>query len=405
MTTFCALGLGLALVVVSGCGDGEDEPKLVNEPCQVNEDCADNICHGQICASPTPKTTGDPCQGNGDCKSFNCAAAKCAAGTAAQDAECLADEECLSLNCDAGKCGLKKEGADCAADKDCVSNVCYEKKCAKACTKAADCTSKQDCGSDDGKRLFCYDRKYDKWIGRLCGIDGRCPITTKCLGYLGATDSFCSDECKTDMDCPSRFFCTENSKKEKWCQRRDFCSYCLHDDQCPEGSVCVSHNGEKFCTTKCTRDKDCPMYAECKSTKSGNVCLHQKGRCVGTGDPCHPCKLQEHCKSDSYCLTLSTSKEGMCVKEGCTTNSCSPGYTCQSSLKMCLPSVATKYLLPSCVKLNLRGQVGDIIEDFEMVAYKDTDGNNDLNGEKLQIVKLSDFKDKKIILVNIVGFW
>jgi hypothetical protein len=398
--------LGIAIIVSAGCGDAEDEPKKVNEPCQANADCADNICHGKICASATPKENGEACQGNGDCKSFNCASAKCAAGTAAKDAECLADDECLTENCDSGKCGLKKEGADCVKDGDCDSGVCYSKKCAKACTKTEDCGKKQDCGSDDGKRLFCYDRKYDKWIGRLCGIDGKCPITTKCYGITGAAESYCTDQCKTDMECPSRYYCAEATKDKKlYCLKRGFCSDCLHDDQCPEGGKCVSHNGEKFCTKTCSRDAECPMYAACKSTKSGNYCVHQKGRCVGQGKQCHPCTTDKDCSSRFDCLRLGLTGEAFCAEE-CAGTCSAAGYQCYSSLALCIPTTPSNTMYPTCVKsLNFVGQVGDIMEDFEMVGYRDKDGDHDLTDEKLEIIKLSDYKDKKIILLNVSAFW
>ena len=39
------------------------------------------------------------------------------------------------------------------------------------------------------------------------------------------------------------------------------------------------------------------------------------------------------------------------------------------------------------------------------MGFRDSDGDNDLTDEKLKIIKLSDIKDKKIILFNISAFW
>ena len=159
------------MFMVVGCG-----PKAVNQDCSSDSDCETNICHAGICASPQPVELGNACTGNGECKSYNCQGGKCVDGVTAKDAVCRDNTECKSKNCEAGKCGLNVEGLACGGDNECKDNICYEKKCAKKCTKQDDCGAKQDCGSDDGKRAFCYDRKYATDTGKACGAEGStCP--------------------------------------------------------------------------------------------------------------------------------------------------------------------------------------------------------------------------------------
>lgn len=93
----------LILLISTGCSD--DPKKAVNEACNGHTDCADNICHYGICASPTPVDNGQPCAGPGNCLSFNCQTGKCAPGQLASGATCRFKEECAGGLCVGGYCG------------------------------------------------------------------------------------------------------------------------------------------------------------------------------------------------------------------------------------------------------------------------------------------------------------
>ena len=113
-----AISLVLVLTAsVPGCSDEGSKKKAVNETCQSNSDCADDICNHGICGSASPGDLGQPCSGHGECRSFVCAANVCAPGTRATGDGCLYNEECVSLSCVSNKCaaGRLDGGPDFAA--------------------------------------------------------------------------------------------------------------------------------------------------------------------------------------------------------------------------------------------------------------------------------------------------
>jgi len=407
-SAFSPWAIGLALsVLVAGCGT---DPKKVNESCAADADCETTICHASICASTTPKADGEACQGAGDCKSYRCEGAKCVAGTTKEGTQCLSLEECVSRNCDGGTCALKKDGAACAADLECTDGICYDKKCAKKCAGQDGCGAKQDCSTDDGKRLFCMNRGYPSWLGMSCAVDGKCPVGATCVGTVGDAAAFCTLECTDDHDCPATHTCGKSADK-LYCLANGFCSACYHDDNCPTGQSCVSFGGEKFCTKSCNKSAtECPMFAECKDTGGGSYnCVHKAGRCKGNGGLCSPCTREEDCSSGGQCLTYNLSFESFCGSDCTSSGTCPNRYSCSAisqTDKQCTPDPASADAMPTCTKgLTLVGNPGDVMDDFAVVGLRDKDGDNDLTDERLEIVRLSDFKDKKIILYNISAFW
>lgn len=450
------------LALASGCGDGAKN--ALGDACGAGSECEGGTCHNGICVSPTPVDNGADCTMGAECKSLVCTSGKCATGAALADAVCLNKEECASGLCTSGKCVLKADGAactqgsecsggtcynllctskkgdgttcsadtDCAggtcyalkctskksdgtactADTDCAGNVCYSSKCAKTCTKSTDCTSGDSCGSDDGKRLFCYTPAYDKDIGKFCGIDGACGSLT-CLGTTGDALAFCSTSCKTDLDCPPAFTCEKQTGGKTYCIRRSFCSPCLGDENCPSDQKCVSMFGAKYCTRTCTKGgSDCPMYADCKDPGDGTyVCQHKQGKCVSDGSLCSPCTKSDNCQSGGLCLTFTLSGESFCGTDCTSSGTCSTGYTCSSvssTAKQCVPDAkgTTPYYTCTSGITYPTLQVGDILEDFAMVGYKDLDGSGTTTGKKLEVIKLSDYASRaKVIVLNIMTFW
>lgn len=402
----CALGLGLA---VAHCGD--DSPQPVNGTCQVDADCAEQICHAGICASPKPVDNGTACEGDGDCKSYNCVSGSCAAGVTQTDEACRNNEECATLNCVSGTCALKDDGATCADDAECKGGICYKQACTKSCTGPDDCGPRQDCGTDDGKRLLCYDRPYSSKVGMTCAFTGSCPDDMTCTGGAFEASARCTDSCTTDMDCPMDMQCDEGFDGKKRCIARRFCSECLHDGNCPPDHMCVTENGASFCTKTCRKGStECPAYAECKDVGGKAVCVHKSGKCRADGKLCDPCTATADCdaSNDAACVTFNVSEEPFCGKKCTGSADCGTGYRCyavSTSLQQCGPDAASG--IPTCTKgLTIPiYEKGDVMDDFAIVGYKDEDGDNSLLGEKVAIVKLSDFKDKKLILFNISAFW
>lgn len=399
-----SLCLALALAACS-------VPAEVNEACGGNDECADNICHGGICASTSPVDTGQECSGNGDCKSYNCQSGKCAAGVAAADDKCRDNTECTSNNCNSGKCTLKLAGAACAGDSECVDGICYDKKCTKKCTKPDDCAAKQDCASDDGKRVFCVDRKYKADMGKSCAVSTTCSGGLKCYGSKWDINSVCSGECKNDLDCPPSLECSKGLDDKSVCLARKFCSACLHDGNCPTGQSCVSYGGGKWCSKPCNAGKtECPMFAECKAIGSKHYCQHKAGKCKGDGKLCSPCSSSSDCAAGGGCLSFNLTEESFCGTD-CGSKSCPSGYKCYTvtsgGKKQCGPTGATSKEMPTCTKKLTfpMMEVGDIMDDFAMVGLADSNGDYSLVDETLKIVKLSDYRDKKIILFNISAFW
>ena len=404
MASLLIVGLVLG---TAACGDEGDDskPKAVNEACSADIDCADQICHGGVCASAAPKDNGQPCSGNGDCKSYNCAADKCAAGASKEGADCRNKDECGSGVCEAKKCILKKVEAACGKSAECKSGICFDKKCATSCTKPADCGKDMDCGSDDGKRLLCYKRKYDATTGNSCAVNSSCSGNLKCKGQAGDWQAACSGECKTDMDCPTRFQCMEGADKKKYCLRRGFCSPCFYDSQCGSSGKCITVGGTKVCSKACTKGStECLPHTECKDTGGGKYhCVHKSGKCVGTKRLCDPCVHKSQCPSTGLCLTYSMSAESFCSTDCSSSGSCPSGYQCyklSSSVSQCIPTKST------CVSsLTPPMNKDDIMDDVAGVGYGDTDNDQDLTDEKAKIHRFSDYKDKKIILFNLSAFW
>jgi hypothetical protein len=397
------------LLMVVGCGPG-----AVNQDCSSDSDCESNICHAGICGSQQPAEVGNACTGNGECKSYNCQSGKCAAGVTARDAACRSDVECKSQNCENGTCGLNATGLACNGDNECKDKVCYDKKCAKACTKATDCGDKQDCGSDDGKRAFCYDRKYATGVGQSCGAEGStCPGGLPCIGIKGDAAAVCSPSCRNDLDCPPSLECKATHDGNKACGKRVFCSSCVHDGQCPSGMKCLSHNGASFCTRTCAKDgTECPMYAECKDTGAGAYhCVHKAGSCKTDGKLCAPCTKNADCADGNACVTFQLSFEKYCANTCSSNSSCQAGYKCYKFLETakyyCGQAGASSYDFPTCKSpVSYIMKEGDVMDDFEMIAYSGLKGEGSVAGKELKVVKLSDFKDShKIILFNIGAFW
>ena len=294
-------------------------------------------------------------------------------------------------------------GAACSGNSQCKSDVCHRGSCALACTQQSHCGAGQDCGSDNGARLLCYDRRYSSNLGRACGVTGSCPGGLRCVGggrlYPGA---YCTASCGNDTDCPPRYACQQQGSSGKLCVRRDFCSSCSLDSQCDADSRCVQQGGAKICAKRCTPGSTvCPTFARCQALAGGHFCVHRAGACNGSGGLCSACNSSSGCKNGLGCFTYSFSEESFCAGSCSSDASCPKGYWCHKSHKRCVPDKAT------CVgSFSNMMEVGAIMDDYAVVGYTDTNNNNSLSGEPLQLIKLSDYaKTKKIILLSVATGW
>lgn len=310
----------------------------------------------------------------------------------------------------------KALGQACAADAECESAICSGAKCAKGCTAPTDCTGNQDC-ANDGKRLVCVELVYAKEIGTACAVTGTCPVSTmKCLGGLENAAAYCTAECADDSGCPPAFYCRELADKKKYCYRRGFCSQCTSDAQCGEGRKCVKQGTKSFCSKPCTAGKtECPRFADCKDIGGGEFgCVHKAGTCAGDGKFCSPCTgLDGDCEANALCLTFTYSMEAFCATS-CATATCPTvaAAKCEEiplsateKVKQCVPGDDKA---PTCLPggLSPTMEVGDTMDDFAMVGYLDNNKDGSLVGEKLRVIKLSDFaSSSKVILFNLSAGW
>ena len=300
-------------------------------------------------------------------------------------------------------------GDACKVDGQCKTGACHGGKCVKNCKTPADCAANQDCGPRaDGKAAFCYDRKYSKEVGKSCAADYKCTDSTlKCYySYLADSGPYCGPTCTDDTNCPPQFYCRGTTTKI--CAQRKFCAACLHDAQCPDGHKCVKSGGKSFCARKCVKgSSECPRFADCKDDGGGNYyCFHKSGSCTAKGDHCDPCNGPPDCTNNAMCITLNPSWGYYCGQD-CTTKSCPTDNKCYTvtgtTQKQCWPDPTKK---KGCVALAASMVAGDVMDEFSMVGYSDTDNNGSLSNDKRKLVKLSDHaQNSKIILFVISAGW
>ena len=390
--------------------------KDVGQPCGANSHCKEGRCHNGLCISAKLQTQGTPCNSPAQCKSMKCVGGKCAPGTSAKGAACLNGDECASGKCEAGKCAATSSGS-CTKDSECGSGICYGNNCRAKCTKPADCPTGQICSSDNGKRVFCVKPSFNSDIGKFCGATGSCPSGLTCVGTQYDWGTFCRGTCKTDLDCPPALECETASGSTRYCRPRRTCSRCAHDGSCPSGMKCVSMFGGKFCTSPCNPGStECPMASTCKAVAGGNYCQPKSGSCQGNGAVCSTCSKNDQCNLGGVCLSFTLTEEFFCGSDCTASGTCGSGYKCytvnsSTGQKQCGPAQKSGGIYPTCTN-GLTFPIfkaGDVIDDFAMVGYRDTNNNGTLADETtLQVVKLSDMAKTagaKLILLNISAFW
>ena len=256
-------------------------------------------------------------------------------------------------------------------------------------------------------------------IGLSCAITGACPAGMKCFGVSpDVPTAYCTEGCSSDANCPPTFQCAKYAT-DSYCQRRDFCAACKTDDQCGAGGRCVTMGASKFCSKSCNAGKtECPRYSACQDvTEGGTACVHSSGSCAGDGSLCATCAATDNCADGGACLTFNYTKEMFCATPCATGGVCPTGFACADvgtaagKVKECVPSDKKQ---PKCVsKLNPQMEEGDILDDFVMTGYLDTDQNGsvltttDGPAEEVRVIKFSEYAAMgfKIVLFNVAAGW
>ncbi len=175
-------------------------------------------------------------------------------------------------------------GEACKTDADCASKQCFENVCTKPCKSMSDCPSYMgkgfDCGEVEPQKIICYPRKYltvPYTQGHNCSVDGKCAVGYQCIGVKGDADRYCSSTCTEDRDCPPQFRCAatrigKEVNNDKLCLKRQFCHPCVIDDQCGgSDDLCVKDiNGNGYCSKACNKNNPGTCPPYTKCEDAGN---------------------------------------------------------------------------------------------------------------------------------------
>ena len=242
---------------------------------------------------------------------------------------------------------------------------------------------------------------YNPSIGKSCAVSGVCPGGLTCAGGgKGYAQAYCTTGCKDDTGCPPRLACHKTTAANKQCAPRGYCDACQTDSQCDAGHRCVSQGGRKVCLKTCNAGStECPKFAACFALAGRHYCVHKAGSCQTNGGLCAPCTATAHCKTGGLCLAFSNTGESFCGTN--CGSGCPSGYGCYNKVNQCVPTAK-----PSCVaSLSPMMEVGDTMEDLAMVGKLDANKDDSLAGEKLQLIRLSQFKSAKVILLSVAAGW
>lgn len=231
----------------------------LGEPCETSDDCNSDLCFAGVCSSTcdwldvTSCPSGFFCDGTatGSCGSGLCLAG--GAGSTAYGGRCTEHTDCNTLLCAEGTCSIPctpmgaVEGA-CPAGSACQVGVIPTCGACKEVGRTGDeCDSNEDCAS------------------RLCAetSDGR---------------TFCTEVCADNADCPSGYACTDAGGTSVCVPPLDGMippgavgADCMDNAEC-DSRLCAVLEDDTFCTEECGSDVDCPAGFECVSAGSISVC-------------------------------------------------------------------------------------------------------------------------------------
>jgi hypothetical protein len=273
---------------VGGCsseGSGSEPAPCSDTTCSEGMRCVQNECR-PACVTQSDCPAGQNCAAWGfddGSQGLFCAVLDYAkGGRTGQFEACQADSECDSLrgfSCVDGACRIR-----CDSHFDCASvGLCESSASASYCAASTPAKSGQYYQHCPAGATDC-----DKQAGFLCLSAG-----------VGDLDSYCTNDCHADAECPQGFRCGTISATpcvdacgvagqqgancvaanligagkafecvqpfglvRHVCERRSFCSSCQTDEDClaVPGQICArDQSGEKICTQRCDPDVDsCP---------------------------------------------------------------------------------------------------------------------------------------------------
>lgn len=226
----------------------------------------------------------------------------------------------------------------CAGNAECDTAHgfgCVLGECRHACRSHFDCAGTGPCATLPGNARalggFCAPASEPPLVG---GYYSSCPSSDECAedaGFVclgageGDLDSYCTNTCAVDSDCPRGFQCDDvrvgTDTTASYCVRKGFCATCETDEDClaiPDQVCARDQAGDKICTKRCDAGVDsCPWgnAAACATWDSElgvPTCAHRFGSCRGEGKGCEPCISSDDCPN-GVCNRSDYTGERWCV--------------------------------------------------------------------------------------------
>lgn len=286
-----------------------------------------------------------------------------ACGTASTDDSCKSDEECaLGFFCQSGAC-LCRTDDSCGAGQYCNPfGTCQVRP---ACLGNQDCDSGMICNSSDpsggqcipasecGASAHCQFGEFCSPGSHTC--EPGCRRTGDCqLGFVcvagacqpGGTSANCT-VCPADPT-PDATYCDfgETCSISGSCQAHtnsaNLCATCSNTAPCPGNLICLIDNdqfGQKYCTTTCNIDLDCPNgYSGCGKVSLVFEECTNNGSC-SNGAPC----LGSAESQNAYCGCIDDTECSMGA-DVCFFGSClNTGWPCSNDAQCGVSCVQYNY--------------------------------------------------------------
>ena len=277
-------GVGQCIRLVGGrpsCAGGSGGPGGGETGCRRDTDCpGEQICNTGSCEDPPTgaKGLGEPCGGADECRSGLCVPGPdgrpfCSASCDGMDTgSCPSGFYCdgdATGSCGDGLCmpggaGAAALGEACSEDTDCASLVCSGGVCSQACIPdgAAGCPEGFAC--QQGPTPGCGTCKRAAGLGHRCERHEDC--VTRLCAERGEGDSFCTQLCDAQEDCPSTFECVPAGSRSVCVPPEGGIVGlpCESGRDCPGGLCAADSSADgSYCTQRCDGGSDCPDGFEC----------------------------------------------------------------------------------------------------------------------------------------------
>ena len=320
-----------------------------------------SVCNNGACSAAKPVQ----CPMNLACNSAGTACAgTCDPANGAAD--CSLGWYCASL-AGGGVCTPQISLGPCAANAECMSNVCGVSGTGDCCTQTACTNTSVPCGTSDcdpftgecnfgsattscdtGPITCLPDNQTEVNPNTFCDGIGDCvpPIMTNCSPYAceaGNGDGGCRSDCSVLADCAKDFYCLGGS-----CVPQSAIGACTENDACISlqcgasgtGNCCFNACGstDPSCgITDCDANDGSCIYPSGLSAPCGTILVSCSGItqqnpsvCDGLGN-CPP-------PGTTNCSPFAcgaTACNTTCTK----TTECAPGDVCDTSAKLCCPTL------------------------------------------------------------------